>query len=368
MAVKGPITSVRFLDRKNLASEHQLFKNYFREIIHNYGIDVTYFRHDNGFFEEPSGFFIDYTYGEKPTMTYFLSASLILFAEMQSDSIILNKFGIETDGDATCFILVDDFTEQFRDLIGTTSSYFFTTTLTGTVTNYNAFISGSIINTDISGFTSATSDFSSTTGVVSSLYTGTFIRTPKKYIDLVYKSPSYTNQIVTGNLSGSYNATINVSGNGYVSGFASGNLIYHISDDAGKYGAPNWKIAPQVGDFYRIDFDEINHEEWEISKVHDKDLMAGGLNPLLSRYVWRCNVVRRDPSYETVVGQVSGTKVEEEQTSDRKKLSDLNEVTSNEIFSYEAQDVDSIDKKNSDSVYGDYDSDVDLNFPNPTPR
>ena len=63
-------------------------------------------------------------------------------------------------------------------------------------------------------------------------------------------------------------------------------------------------------------------------------------------------VVRRDPSYEDVA---SPTK-EEEYTTNKVQLSNINEDVSDEIFDYENEIVDENDGINSDQVYGGYNS------------
>ena len=354
MAHPGTITNLRFLKRNNLHSEQDLQKNYFREIIHSYGIDCYYFRHDANFFEQPSAIYVNYVYGEKTTMSYWLSSSMVVYMEMHGDSIILNKFGLETDADGSCFILIDDFTEKYRDIIGTEKQDTFNTIITGNVSAFFSEPSGKIYNIDLDGFTSSHFDFG-TSGNFNGIYSGEFIRTPKLYNNYVYKSGSYNTRKTLGTLSGLYSCTVDESGNGFLSGEISGILQYHI-EDPGKHGGPNWKIAPQVGDFFRLDFSDENHEEYEITRVYDRNLKSDGLNPLLSKYVWKCDVVRRDPSYESVVGdETTEGHSEEEFTNDRQIVADFDKIVSDQIFDYDKQIVDNIDDKiDLDKVYGDY--------------
>lgn len=352
MSVQGTITDLRYLKRSDLDPEQQILKNYFRETIHSYGVDSVYYRHDANLFEEPSGIAVNYAYGEKTTMTYWLSAPLIIYSDMKGDNIILSKFGAETNGDITCYILIDDFTEQFRDLIGTPGYGEFISTVSAEVSAYSGILQGNIINSDISGYTSAQLTFA-TSGSVYGEQTGSFIRYPKKYIDYIYKCDSYTDQIVNGTLSGSYSGTLDVSGYGSISGSLSGALWYYTVDP-GKNAGPNWKISPQVGDFFRLDFDENNHEEYEITRIYDRNLMLDGLNQLLFRYVWKCDAVRRDPSYEPILSQDIGAEKEEEFTTDKKKISDLLEIASDKIFDYERKVIDSHDGVKHDAVYGEY--------------
>ena len=74
------------------------------------------------------------------------------------------------------------------------------------------------------------------------------------------------------------------------------------------------------------------------------------MNPLLGKYIWKCDCVRRDPSYEDVEGETQ----EELLTTSKGEQNQWHEDVSNEIFDYDHEPVDDIDGVNSDSVYGDY--------------
>lgn len=350
------ITNLRYLRRDQLASEQQLQRGYYREIIHSYGCDCSYFRHDANPYEEPSGFNYDYTYGEKANMSYWLSAPMVVFMESMGDAAILNKFGIETDGDMDAYILIDDFTEQFRDAIGTRQQQNFTAvTLTGFLSAGEGILSASFNNGELDAYTSGyVSGFIS--GAISGLYEEDALRVPKLYHDLIYKSEAYTERRIDGSVSGSWNGTLDLSGTGYVSGVVNAPLTY-INEDPGKHGGPNWNIAPQVGDFFRLDFNEDNHEEYEITRLMDRDLQTDGINHLLSKYVWHITCVRRDASYENVVGdQIPGmeTSVEEDHTRTKIESNYRIETESNEIFDYETTPTDEVDGIDCDDIYGAY--------------
>ena len=350
MTHPGTISSLRFLDRSRLHPEQELQKMWFREQIHSYGVDVAYFRHDADPSSDPSGFFYDYTYGEKTTMSYWLSAHVVGFMTMENDNIMMTKFGLQTDGDASIFILKEDFTEQFRDLVGSPVLTSFYVNVAGSVTGFLATLSGDLVNPDVSGY--FLDQFSVLSGAVSGTTSGTFVRYPKAVNPYVYKWEKYTERAVNGTLRGTFSGTVDESGAGTVSGAVSGNVWYYV-EDPGKNNEDNWRIAPQVGDFFRLNFDESNHEEYVITKVHDKDFTDDGMNKLLKRYVWKCGVVRRDPSFEEVVGEVGDDRKEEEwTTTEDERVNGFNEADSNQVFEYDTERVDDIDGINSDQVYG----------------
>ena len=44
-----PTTNVRYLRGQSLDQEQTLFANYYKDLIENFGIESTYFRHDTKF-------------------------------------------------------------------------------------------------------------------------------------------------------------------------------------------------------------------------------------------------------------------------------------------------------------------------------
>lgn len=351
------ITNVQYLYQKNLQSEQRLQAGYYRDLINHYGIPCIYFKSNQDFFASPSGEIIDYTYGESPMSKYTVSGAFNVFMNVQEDNPFLRKFGMETSTNAEVYFLQQDFTETFRDLIGTpTTTIFNNITISGNINNLSGTVSGTIIDTgtELSGWTSGSISLPAT----GNLFTDanfTFARTPLKYNADLYKSGEYDNRVCDGTLSGTLNAITDLSGNGVCSGVISGQLSYFTTPMLSA--GPNWGIAPVVGDFYRlIEFDQNvqNFEEYEISDVQDKSLVpgAGGLNPLLRRYLWKCNVVRRDPSHEIIIGNLQKEKFTPELTVEN----GWHETVSNKIFDYSSQTPDTnVDNMlNANSVYGNY--------------
>ena len=371
MPHKGTITNLRYLKRNRLQSAQQLQRGWLREQIHAYGCDAVYFRHNVEAFKSPSGSAFDYVFGEQPSMGYWLSANVVTFMESMGDSVILQKWGIETDGDLEAYILMDDFTEQFRDLVGKEISTDFDLIVSGEVSGGIATIRGDVVDTanglsgflyqDVSGLTS---------GIVSGDFLGEYDRYEVPYHTMLYRSSKYVEQSVRGSLSGTWSGTLDLSGNGIISGAIQSNLLYNTTKAASDQdggAAPHWNIAPKVGDFFRLDFNDDNHEEYEIRRVINRDLQADGLNPLLDKYVWRMSCVRRDPSYEEVIGvpgtlnpelSATGGRIEEEYTEPAVEHLTWIEDTSNDLFNYEIESPEeSVDGPSSDTVYGGYSRD-----------
>lgn len=350
-----PITSIRYLKEENLKASRKIQNGYYRELIHSYGIDCIYFRKDVNFFNDGFTPSVNYTYGEETTAPFFISADVILYMSMDNDTNILNKFGIETDGDAQAFILIDDFSEQFRDLIGTERNATFNIPVTGMVSGGNISISADVISSYISGYVNYSDITTLSADVISGNINVPFVRYPNLYNEYIRSSEAYMDQVVSGALSGTYSGVVDLSGFGAVSGAISGTLGYH-SAPAAKAG-PNWQIAPQVGDFFKIQFKNGNREEYEVTNVTDRNLNSDGLNPLLSKYIWKMNLTRRDPSHEIYVESgnesTSGT-VLEEFTVNKMNMANFVEAEADTTFDYKNTIIDKIDGTSSDNVYGSY--------------
>ena len=346
-----PITELRFLKKANVEATQKLFKNYYHDLIHSYGIDVVYFRKDLSFYEVPSGL-ADYTYGEDTTSTYFLSANMVIFQEQVGDAFLLNKFGIDTNADATIYMTLDDFTEQFRSKIGTPASAFVVAPMEGYVYSNEAVLSAQVFTADMSGMTSS-SFTASTSGTYAVPYSGT-VNPFQLPVNADIKNVTYYdygNRKMAGTMRGEVTVTVDASGNGSYSGECSGELAYFVKPAVNA--GPFWDIAPQVGDFFRLFYPDGTEEDYEITQVADRDLMADGLNPLMSKYIWKCNATRRDPSYEEGPDKTVAS-AEENTTSTLDLETNRNEVVSDQIFDYTTEAVDTTDGPGSDDVYGKY--------------
>ena len=342
------IKELRYIKRTNLGHEQNLMKQYFREIVHSYGADVKYFRKYLDFYRTPSGN-VDYTYGEDPCAEYFLSGDMVVYMEMMGDAFLLSKFGIETDGDAAVYFTIDDFNLKFVDEIGIPVTGQFQTEVFGEFNNYSGIVSGITSNDDICGVISGT--YSVEPSGTTMLNFSSPLYVLQQAVNPDIKRPTYYNydREASGTINGPLSVHLDLSGNGYSSGFVNG-LVYYRSKPA-ELAGPGWTdISPQAGDFFRLDFDGENQEEYKITRVHDRNLQTDGLNPLLGKYIWRCDCVRRDPSYEIVIGDLQ----EEKDTTSKIEQNKWHEDVSNEIFDYDNEVVDEYDGVNSDSVYGDY--------------
>jgi hypothetical protein len=354
-----PVEKLNYLKSKNYESQQNLQASYLREIIHSYGIATTYMRKDLDFYESPSGTMANYTYGESTTSTYWLSAEMPVYFFSETDSFTLNGFGIENNASHQIYFMVDDFYEQFRDQIGTvTSGEFPNIPLYAEISGGSGYLSGNLSSNEFDAMTSGYIDFMGTTGEVSGTYMRNITAKYKAVNQLIYhpRYYKYDERYISGEAYGTFSGMVDASGNGSLVGNASSELLY-ITGPAENNG-PHWNIAPQVGDFFRIDFqaDNLpgyigeNHEEYEITQISDRNLLDNETNPLIGTYVWKCDIVRRDPSYENTITE----QTEEEHTVDKLDQNIWHENISNTIFDYSTTDIDNHDPVNSDDVYGGY--------------
>jgi hypothetical protein len=363
---------LRFMSKQNLVHTQRIMGEQFRDIIHNYGIDVIYFRRfiDNELSSYTGNLSsdIEHVYGDETTDTFWLSAPMVIYLDIQGDSYLLSKFGIQTDADGQCFFTVEDFNEQFADTVGEQvtgelSGNFITPMLScydNAAEPLNKYyssgnISAVIGNADISGIV----EQKITERMHNFIYTNNYynpINLINETVNPDIIEPNYYDyeRTITNPPSGwycHYRGHTDDNWEGSASGYITGQYIYNTKFLEKNH--PKDPITPQVGDFFRLkDFQEDNPEEYEVTQITDRNLMADGISPLLGTYMWQMDVVRREPSYEDVL---SGQGIQEE--PDIESQLEQNKWSSNignEIFNYDKESVDEVDPADSDSVYGDY--------------
>lgn len=99
--------NVRFTNKLSNQNERLLFQSYWSELTNMYGVYADYFMDLYSLSAH------DFFYGEHPTAPYKEPTGIILLAEFNNDSMLLAKFGIQTDADATFIIPIKSFREVF---------------------------------------------------------------------------------------------------------------------------------------------------------------------------------------------------------------------------------------------------------------
>lgn len=96
--------SLRYLDINNTTSERNLFNNWWKEQIAMYGTKINYYINKYSLSAH------DYFYGESPLQGFASPVSMIFCITLNSDSIILSKFGLQGGADLTAIVAIDTFT------------------------------------------------------------------------------------------------------------------------------------------------------------------------------------------------------------------------------------------------------------------
>ena len=96
----------RFVNKNSNANERNMFKQWWNEAIDLYGVQISYFTN----LYNLTGH--DFIYGEHPTAGFSAPVQMLMLAQMNSDSLLLSKFGIMADADLTLVITIDKFAES----------------------------------------------------------------------------------------------------------------------------------------------------------------------------------------------------------------------------------------------------------------
>lgn len=350
------LTELRYLKREQLEKSAKIMANYYRDIIYQYGVDAVIFKQDTEFptIINPSLDSIEnIIYGENTSMSYSTSASIPIFLEVEQDIFNINQEGSLPNQHYIASIFIDDYASKFAYILGGNDEFKTTLSLSGVVDNYTASLSSDFEIEGLSGVVSY--DFELSGGNTSGYYTPTISNlSPDDYQREVLINPyikeskSYT---ITDDdhftaFVGDYTATVDVSGNGTVSSNLYGSLLYTSIDSINRYRD---KIRPSVGDLIRVYLtDDVNFEDYEITQVYDRVLSDGGINPLLHKYIYRCDVVRRIPDEENIFGDYDDMEQYSKDNLDvLGKVEHAREIISNEVDDY---------SDNVDDVYGGYGS------------
>jgi len=344
-----PVNVLRYLSKESVSASQNIFEEYYRDLISSYGIRVKYCRQDATFPNDLRDAYSDLIYGEN-IPTYNTSAELPLYVESLADAFILGKYGITPDSSYRMFCTIKDFEFAFcglaqQQVVSTTIPFNISVSAYSGVVSalYNSpdtFLSGVISGTIIP----------SASGVVSGMALSQY----HNYSDDILVNPDIAlpnawDYVKTtfSSFHGPYAGFLNASGTGSVSGTLSGIVVYKRlgAFETNKYQT----IAPLPDDFFEIPFSDDNKEQYTITNVIDRDLMPNGINPLLQKYIFACEIVRR--TYSQEAGLLSG------ETKNNLDLVDIEKQTeeylSDKLFNYNLQAA-GVDAAKSSRIYGDF--------------
>lgn len=98
---------LRYLDTDRTSQYREIISNQFLEQISQWGTEVEYQQDTYRLSSHDS------IYGEDTTREFGESQKLIMYVIFNSDSIILNRWGIESDADITAFIHISSFYDAY---------------------------------------------------------------------------------------------------------------------------------------------------------------------------------------------------------------------------------------------------------------
>lgn len=337
---------LRFLRKKSLEHERKMYENYFHDLIYNYGVDTTYFRHDTKF---PERFDLtpaltgleDLIYGENANMEFYLSGDMIVYIEVENDIFELNKWALLPNENINIYFTVGDFNTKFAPQLGSKKVFSDSIEFSGLISTSGTFeVSADFNASGLSG--SISTVISANPGSYSVSSFTVYVNTTSGYLIPVNEyiaSPKYYKVSGGDYMAASY-GSINVGTSSY-EGSALVGVLYYEPISPNKY---NTNIMPKVGDFFRMTFFDNNYEEYEITNIADRVLTTDGINPLLGKYIWKCSAIRRNPSHEDVIGD---NKMENKSMHEIQNLESYAvETLADTIYSYTGSA--------DDEVYGGY--------------
>jgi hypothetical protein len=109
-------SGVRYLSVDTTDSERQLWNNWWKEQIGQFGQQVDYYI--NGYNLSAH----DYLYGEQPLVRYSIPFPLIMALTLSNDNVVLSKFGLQGEADLTAIIPIDTFYSTVTAMSGVLSA------------------------------------------------------------------------------------------------------------------------------------------------------------------------------------------------------------------------------------------------------
>ena len=108
MAICGSNPKPNFIRKSQNLGERSVIQNYWKEITNMYGTYIDYFIYDYALSAH------DYFYGEQPLAPFRVPPKgFRMLAEFQNDSLLLAKFGIQTEADVVFIVPIQTYYEQF---------------------------------------------------------------------------------------------------------------------------------------------------------------------------------------------------------------------------------------------------------------
>lgn len=269
----------------------EMIRHQLNQAIFNYGQDLQYFRKYNTFFkdDEIEENHANLIYGEDTTAEFYASGMIRAFVSVDNMAWNFNQIGLEAAEQIAIYVSIDNFEQAFQEEIGKIEERTISVPVHGNTRNYE--VTGMIVEPEFQARVYA--QFDDSFIVTDSILTVV----PKDIERSFYKPLHYqaNHHELSGTLRGKLHPDPELPFE--VDGVLKGKVKFHGSKNLED--AEIWKrLAPQVGDYFKLALPNGINEEWEINQVYDKNFTKSGLNPLLGRYVYQMTAVRRVASHE----------------------------------------------------------------------
>jgi hypothetical protein len=351
----APVNTLQYLQKDHIEESQKLQMGYYRDLINQYGIPIKYFKHNTTYLKNFRTDREDYIRGENPHLEFQTSAELMAYVQVDNSIVQLTTFGLQTNDNFKVSFLIPDFEWAHSQWLGeeqTLSGIY--QEFSADVSGFNTVLSSEYINSDgwLSGVVSSQESFTELdSGITSGSITCQFTAYDPQLIiqPLLYLRNYYDAfKVYQSEFDLYYSSNVDASGNGQVTGYISGDISYNKYTNFMDFRK---RIIPQVGDVIRIEIADT-FEDLEVTQILDRRPTTDGLNPLLKKYIWQLDCVRREVSHEDMIGEHPQEIATPIDIIDKQR--GIREYLSDQEFDYNTEDADSRDKMRSDRIYGAY--------------
>jgi hypothetical protein len=341
---------LRFAKLDSVDEERRILANYYWDIIREYGFDVTYYRRDTTF--NPSALQSDIIYGYQDKVSFTQYNDIRTYCQFTKYDFLIGLRGFIPDDNVTFYFGIPDFAVCFAEKEGQFRQ-FDCVDISGwgeydkniQTVPFSSEICTGLVTFDIRNYPA--------TGFSGGTVTPTSISAPTYQVvfnkNLRYSfSADYAGSYYSPNVRLSYERSKTIrNGHPGIRWQTGGSILYSDIEDAGRFST---EIKPNVGDVVKIDFhtEDGHTEQYEITEVISrKPTNQDGLNPMLGKYVWKCEAVRRIPSQHENLDPEDGSRQNHEAQMDFNE--NRAKVLDNQVHNWTSS------TEVEDDVYGRYD-------------
>lgn len=330
---------LRYLKYDNLKQEARIIANYYHDIIHSYGMDCTYYKMSVDLppeFEKviKSNNTLKQAYGYDDDPNFSLSCNLITYTEIDDDIFILDRIGKSNTPKVNFYFDITDFATKFMTKLGQFKEYKFNEVeISGYIDENDKIIFETDINSEImsahvkcdfltslnggnfiNGYRETFNGGSSSAKpIVTIPYNGgnstptvypikgiatclvTEHSQPKFSIPVnEYLARSFTYNAENGDVATAAYFKYSINEDRSYTGTLYATVLYYDLKTVSKFAQ---NIHPEVGDVISLDT-SFGPQIYEITDSNNQNLTNTGINPLVHKYIWKCEATRRIASHD----------------------------------------------------------------------